>query len=106
MYFCEDERQDHSFILYTVPLPNPFGMGRADRFFASLDEVPLYALTLTVPTLFSCDRIFCVVPAPTKANAAKTAVLGPISEACPSSILRKHPAATLYLDSDSGKYLL
>lgn len=77
-----------------------------DGCFASLDEVPLYALTLTVPMLFSCDRIFCVVPAPSKANAAKAAVLGPISEVCPSSILRKHPAATLYLDSDSGKYLL
>ena len=77
-----------------------------DGCFATLDEVPEYALTLTIPTLLSCDRLFCVVPAPTKANAVKAAVLGPVSEKCPASILRQHKDSTLYVDSDSGKYLL
>lgn len=76
-----------------------------DGCFAALDEVPKYALTLTVPTLFSGKRLFCIVPAPSKADAVKATVCGPIDEQCPASILRCHAAATLYLDADSGKYV-
>ncbi|MDE5963052.1 MAG: 6-phosphogluconolactonase [Alistipes sp.] len=76
-----------------------------DGCFAALDEVPEYALTLTVPTLFSGKRLFCIVPAPSKADAVKATVEGPVDESCPASILRRHPAAALYLDTDSGKYL-
>lgn len=77
-----------------------------DGCFAKLSDVPEYALTLTVPTLFDADRLFCVVPAPTKADAVKATVEGPIGEHCPATILRLHKAATLYTDSDSGKYVL
>ena len=77
-----------------------------DGCFAALDEVPRCALTLTIPTLLSADRIFCIVPASTKANAVKATVYGDISTQCPASILRHHDYATLYVDTDSGKYLL
>lgn len=77
-----------------------------DGCFATLDEVPEYAITLTIPSLLVCDKIFCIVPAPAKANAVKATVLGPISEECPASILRHHRDSTLYVDSDSGKYIL
>jgi hypothetical protein len=77
-----------------------------DGCFAALDEVPRCALTLTIPTLLSADRIFCIVPASTKANAVKATVYGDISTQCPASILRQHDYATLYVDTDSGKYLL
>lgn len=77
-----------------------------DGCFACLDEVPLYALTLTIPTLFSADRIFCIVPAATKAQAVKSTVYGEVSPTCPASILRKHGYATLYVDNDSGKYII
>lgn len=76
-----------------------------DGCFAAIDEVPTHALTLTVPTLFSGGRLFCIVPAPSKAEAVRATVEGPIDERCPASILRRHPAATLYLDTDSGKYV-
>jgi glucosamine-6-phosphate deaminase len=76
-----------------------------DGCFATLDEVPKYALTLTIPTLFACDRLFCMVPATTKANAVKATIYGPISESCPASIMRRHKDATLYIDQDSGKYV-
>ena len=77
-----------------------------DGCFPSLDEVPEYALTLTIPALVSADRIFCVVPAATKADAVRATVLGPVTEKVPATVLRRHPAATLYVDSDSGKYIL
>ena len=77
-----------------------------DGCFAALDEVPRCALTLTIPTLLSADRIFCIVPASTKANAVKATVYGDISTQCPASILRHHDYATLYVDTDSGKYLI
>lgn len=76
-----------------------------DGCFATLDEVPEYALTLTVPTLFACDALFCVVPAPTKADAVKATVYGPVGEKCPATVMRLHSHATLYIDSDSGKYV-
>lgn len=77
-----------------------------DGCFETLEQVPEYALTLTCPVLFSADRLFCVVPAATKADAVKATVEGPVSEVCPATILRRHAAATLYVDTDSGKYLL
>lgn len=77
-----------------------------DGCFACLDEVPQYALTLTIPTLFSANRIFCIVPASTKAQAVKTTLFGEISPQCPASILRNHDYATLYVDVDSGSHLI
>ena len=77
-----------------------------DGCFAKLSEVPKYALTLTVPTLFKADKLICVVPAPTKADAVRATVCGPITEACPSTIMRRHKDARMFVDSDSGKYIL
>lgn len=77
-----------------------------DGCFASIDDVPTHALTLTVPTLVSAKKVFCIVPAPTKANAVKAALTGDVSTACPASILRRHPDAILYCDADSAKYIL
>jgi len=46
-----------------------------------------------------------MVPGPAKKNAVRDAVEGPVSEACPASILREHPAAALFLDTDSAALL-
>ncbi|HBE14504.1 MAG TPA: glucosamine-6-phosphate deaminase, partial [Clostridiales bacterium] len=77
-----------------------------DGCFKTIQDVPTHAMTLTIPTLFSGDFLFCMVPAPTKANAVKATVLGEVEEKCPASILRRHGNAILYVDSDSGKYVL
>lgn len=76
-----------------------------DGCFASLDEVPKYALTLTVTTLASADYRFCVVPAATKANAVKNTVLGEIGEACPATVLRIKDNSILYCDADSASLI-
>ncbi len=76
-----------------------------DGCFASFDDVPKYALTLTVPRLMHAQYHFCVVPAPTKAAAVKAMIKGEITEACPCTILRTAPNAILYLDKDSSAQL-
>ena len=76
-----------------------------DGCFESLDKVPTHAITLTVPTLVRAPYLFCIVPAPTKANAVRETLNGSIDEHCPASILRKHDNAKLYLDNESSKLL-
>ncbi len=77
-----------------------------DGCFAKLDDVPKYALTLTVPTLFNADYLFCTVPAPTKADAVYKTVNNEINEDLPATIMRKHDNAIMYCDKDSGAKIL
>jgi len=76
-----------------------------DGCFETIDQVPTHALTLTIPTLYNVENVFCVVPAATKAEAVNNTVNGPVSEKCPASILRTHENAILYTDSDSAALL-
>jgi glucosamine-6-phosphate deaminase len=76
-----------------------------DGCFSSLDSVPTHALTVTIPTLMSGRRLFCVVPGQAKAEAVRNALSGAISPACPASILRRHSNCTLYLALDSSRLL-
>lgn len=76
-----------------------------DGCFASLDLVPTHAMTLTVPALAAAAHHFCIVPAPTKADAVFACIRGEIATTCPSSILRTCPDARLYLDADSSARL-
>ena len=76
-----------------------------DKCFPTLEEVPKYALTLTVPALMSAKYLICTVPGPTKAAAVKRMLQGPIGEACPATALRLHDHAQMYLDADSAAKL-
>ena len=78
-----------------------------DGCFARVEDVPKTALTLTIPTLFNADYLFCSVPASTKANAVyHTLTNTQIDTSCPATILRKHPHAVLYCDKDSAAKVL
>lgn len=76
-----------------------------DGCFSKIDDVPTHAITLTIPTLFNADYMFCIVPAKTKAKAVYDTLCGPIDESCPASILRKHDNAVLYLDNLSSSLI-
>ena len=76
-----------------------------DGAFASLDEVPRNALSLTIPTLMARPKLFAIAPGPAKRQAIKDAVQGPISTTCPASILRTHPNAHLFIDVVAAEYL-
>ena len=77
-----------------------------DGCFDSIEKVPKYALTLTIPTLFSANHMVCTVPAATKAWAVDKTVNGEIGEQCPATIMRRHESAVMYCDADSGSKLI
>jgi glucosamine-6-phosphate deaminase len=72
-----------------------------DSCFPNLEEVPKYALTLTVPALLNAGFISCVVPGKNKENALKKAISGTIDTQCPASILRIHADCHLFTDKDA-----
>lgn len=74
-----------------------------DGCFDKIEDVPERALTLTVPSLLQAAHIFCMVPGENKAQAVYYTLCHPITESHPSTVLRKHPNALLYLDKDSAK---
>ncbi len=76
-----------------------------DGCFDRLEKVPRRAMTLTVPAILSSRFIFCMVPAPSKAEAVRKALEGPVTTDCPASILRKHQNAILFLDYDSASLI-
>ena len=70
--------------------------------FPSLATVPTQALTLTIPALRAAKKMLCIVPEKRKAEAVRKTLLGPITTACPASILRQTPHCHLFLDRDSA----
>lgn len=73
-----------------------------DGCFASIDEVPTHALSLTIPTLMRAPHLVCTVPAATKREAVTKTVHGPITDMVPATAMRQHPDVVLYCDSASG----
>jgi glucosamine-6-phosphate deaminase len=76
-----------------------------DGCFERLEVVPTRALTLTIPSLVGAERIFCMVPGFTKAEAIRDTLTGAVREECPATILRQHRAAVLYADADSASLI-
>lgn len=72
-----------------------------DDCFDTLNDVPEYAITLTIPALMSSTYIYCMVPGSNKAAAVKHTLDEPVSDYYPSTILKTHNNAMLFLDQDS-----
>lgn len=69
-----------------------------DGCFPDFDSVPKRAFTVTVPKLISAEYVFCIVPTEKKHKALRAAMLGPVDETCPASILRTKDNARIYAD--------
>lgn len=76
-----------------------------DGCFSSIDEVPTHALTITIPALFKAGYAQAVVPGALKADAIHHTLNSGISEQYPSTILRQHPDAVLFIDELSAQKL-
>ena len=77
-----------------------------DGAFATIEDVPKRALSLTVPFFLQVPRAVVFVNGERKSTAVCEALEGPITESCPASALRRHPAATLFLDHEAASQIL
>lgn len=74
-----------------------------DGCFPFIQDVPRQAITLTVPALFRAAYAFCMVPGRLKARAVFHTLTAPeITCQYPSTVLRRHTRARLFLDLDSA----
>ena len=91
------------------PLPaRPVRMDEASRrqqldegHFATLEDVPTDAITVTIPRLLRARHVLVSVPGAAKRQAVQDTLTEPVSGAHPGTALRLHPEVDLYLDSAS-----
>ncbi|PRD48124.1 glucosamine-6-phosphate deaminase [Sphingobacterium haloxyli] len=76
-----------------------------DGCFGSFSDVPTHAITLTVPALLQGEFLYCMVPGKNKAKAVYQTLYEGIDARYPSTILRKHQNAHLFIDKESAQHL-
>ncbi len=73
--------------------------------FPTLADVPAEACTVTCSALLRMGKWICSVPDRRKAEAVRDALRGPVTEACPASLIQQHHTALVYLDRDSASLI-
>jgi glucosamine-6-phosphate deaminase len=76
-----------------------------EGWFATLEDVPRRALSMSIRQILKARQIICFVPDARKANAVKACFDGEITPMAPASILRTHANTTVYLDKYSAALL-
>ncbi len=74
------------------------------RYFTD-SAMPEYAVTMGIGSIMRAKRILLIATGAAKAEAIRNTVKGPISPACPASVLRLHPDAVLLLDAEAAALL-
>lgn len=70
-------------------------------YFPELSAVPIYAYTLTIPTICKAKKILCLAGGKHKAEVVQQTITLSVSPSFPATILRTLPQATLFCDRDS-----
>lgn len=76
-----------------------------EGWFATLEDVPARAISMSIRQIMRAQRICCVVPEARKAAAVRACLEEDISPLRPASILREHSNVDLYFDSGSASLL-
>lgn len=76
-----------------------------EAWFADISKVPKQAISMSAKQILKAKEILAVVPDRRKAEAIKACFEGDISPMAPASILRRHPNATVYVDTESASLL-
>jgi glucosamine-6-phosphate deaminase len=72
------------------------------RFFDGNETlVPKQAYTMGIKTIMQARKVLVVANGKAKAQAVKDAVTGPVTPACPGSILQLHPDCILVADEEA-----
>jgi glucosamine-6-phosphate deaminase len=69
--------------------------------FATLEDVPTTAVTVTIPRLLNAATVIASVPGRAKRTAVAQARCEPIGPMHPGTALRTHPDATIYVDAEA-----
>ncbi len=75
------------------------------RFFDSVDDVPIYAITMGVGTILDARRIILLANGANKSSAVAAAVEGPVTSMCTASVLQNHADTTFFLDTEAASQL-
>ena len=73
-----------------------------EGWFATVDDVPKQAISMTVNQIMACDSIVSVVPHAVKAEAVKNTLERDVTNLVPATIMKTHPDFNLFLDSESA----
>ena len=76
-----------------------------EGWFPTFEDVPKYAVSMSVKNILKSAVIVCTVPDLRKAKAVQGALEGPITNACPASILQTHPDCHTFLDTPAASLL-
>jgi glucosamine-6-phosphate deaminase len=76
-----------------------------EGWFASLDDVPRQAISMTISQILKAKEILCIVPDERKAQAVKNCFDAKVSPMAPASVLQNHANTTVYLDAASSSML-
>lgn len=70
--------------------------------FATMDDVPTHAVTVTIPRLLNAHALIGSVPGSVKRQAVHDTLTQPIGPDYPGTALRTHAAVHLFLDTESA----
>ena len=74
-----------------------------EGWFATIDDVPKQAVSMTTYQIMQCKRIVSCVPYPVKAEAVKNTLQAKeVTNMIPATLLKTHEDFILYLDEDSA----
>ncbi len=77
-----------------------------EGWFATPDDVPKQAVSMSVKQIMKCREIVSCVPYSVKAQAVYNTLTQPVNNLVPATIMKTHPAFTLYVDGESVQQIL
>ncbi len=75
------------------------------RFFEKKEDVPRFAITMGIQTIYQAKKIVLLASGENKAQIIKKTIQEPINVMVPASILQKHSDCTFILDKQSASKL-
>ncbi len=76
-----------------------------EGWFATFDDVPKQAISMSVRQIMKSKHIICSVPDERKADAVRNSIVSNITPMVPASVLQEHPSTWLFLDIASASRL-
>lgn len=75
------------------------------RLFDRIEDVPTRAITMGIADVMQAKKILLMANGKNKAEAVRAMIRGEVTEACPASVLQRHPDATVILDREAAALL-